>query len=129
MLPMALLVLVLGAACLSSLGLALGTLAKTADQAQPLAQLTFLPISFISGVWFPITDAPSWLVHLAGFFPLSHLVDAFSSCFVPGASVQLSDLRLARDLGRGRHVRRGPAPEGDRRRRPGLSADSQLPLR
>ena len=92
-LPMALLVLVLGAACLSSLGLALGTLAKTADQAQPLAQLTFLPISFISGVWFPITDAPSWLVHLAAFFPLSHLVNAFSACFVPGGTVELSDLR------------------------------------
>lgn len=37
-------------------------------------------------------DAPSWLAHLAGFFPLSHLVDAFSSCFVPGASVDGGDL-------------------------------------
>jgi ABC-2 type transport system permease protein len=91
-LPQALLTLVLGTACLSALGLALGTLAKTAEQAQPLAQLTFLPISFISGVWFPMADAPSWLVHLAGFFPLSHLVDAFSSCFVPGASVDGADL-------------------------------------
>jgi ABC-2 type transport system permease protein len=92
MLPQALLVLVLGAACLGSIGLALGTMAKTADQATPLAQLTMLPISFISGVWFPITDAPSWLVHLAGFFPLKHLVDAFSACFVPGASVDGADL-------------------------------------
>ena len=91
-LAQALLVLVLGAACLGSLGLALGTLAKTSDQAQPLAQLTFLPISFISGVWFPITDAPSWLMHLAAFFPLSHLVDAFSACFVPGGSVEAGDL-------------------------------------
>jgi ABC-2 type transport system permease protein len=92
-LPEALLTLILGAACLGSLGLALGTLAKTAEQAQPLSQLTFLPISFISGVWFPITDAPSWLTHLADFFPLSHLVNAFSACFVPGGSVELSDLR------------------------------------
>jgi ABC-2 type transport system permease protein len=91
-LPEAVLTLILGAACLGSLGLALGTLAKTSDQAQPLAQLTFLPISFISGVWFPITDAPSWLKHLADFFPLSHLVDAFSACFVPGGSVAGKDL-------------------------------------
>jgi ABC-2 type transport system permease protein len=91
-LPQALLVLVLGAACLGSIGLALGTMAKTADQATPLAQLTMLPISFISGVWFPITDAPSWLVHLAGFFPLKHLVDAFSACFVPGGSIDGADL-------------------------------------
>ena len=94
----------------------------------PLAQLTFLPISFISGVWFPITDAPSWLVHLAAFFPLKHLVDAFSACFVPGGSVDgCGDLALARDLGRGRDARGGPPAEGDRRR--ALSADSQLPLR
>ena len=52
-LPQAALTLALGAACLGSLGLALGTVAKTSEQAQPLAQLTFLPISFISGVWFP----------------------------------------------------------------------------
>jgi ABC-2 type transport system permease protein len=91
-LPQAILVMVLGAACLGSLGLALGTLAKTSDQAQPLAQLTFLPISFISGVWFPLGDAPSWLVHLADFFPLKHLVDAFSACFVPGGSVAGKDL-------------------------------------
>jgi ABC-2 type transport system permease protein len=57
-----------------------------------VAQLTFLPISFISGVWFPITDAPSWLTHLADFFPLKHLVDAFSACFVPGGSVDGGDL-------------------------------------
>jgi ABC-2 type transport system permease protein len=92
-LPQAVLTLILGAACLGSLGLALGTVAKTSDQAQPLAQLTFLPISFISGVWFPLTDAPSWLLHLASFFPLSHLVNAFSACFVPGGSVDLADLR------------------------------------
>ena len=91
-LPEALLTLILGAACLGSLGLALGTLAKTAEQAQPLSQLTFLPISFISGVWFPLTDAPSWLIHLADFFPLSHLVNAFSACFVPGGSVAGKDL-------------------------------------
>ena len=91
-LPEAVLTLGLGAACLGSLGLALGTVAKTAEQAQPLAQLTFLPISFISGVWFPITDAPSWLTHLASFFPLSHLVAAFTACFVAGGSVAASDL-------------------------------------
>jgi ABC-2 type transport system permease protein len=92
-LAQAMLVMVLGAACLGSIGLAVGTLAKSAEQAQPLAQLTFLPVSFISGVWFPLTDAPDWLVRLADFFPLSHLVRAFSACFVPGGSVELADLR------------------------------------
>ena len=75
--------LALGAACLASLGLALGTVAKTAEQAQPLAQLTFLPVSFISGIWFPLSGAPDWLVTLAHLFPLYHIVNAFDACFVP----------------------------------------------
>ena len=61
-LPAAIVTLVLGAACLSSVGLAVATLAKTADQATPIAQLTFLPVSFISGIWFPLEGAPDWLI-------------------------------------------------------------------
>jgi len=95
MLPAAVVTLALGAACLASLGLALGTVAKTAEQAQPLAQLTFLPVSFISGIWFPLSGAPDWLVKLAHFFPLYHIVNAFDACFVPqtkGAGFSPDDL-------------------------------------
>ena len=83
MLPAAVVTLALGAACLASLGLALGTVAKTAEQAQPLAQLTFLPVSFISGIWFPLSGAPDWLIKVAHLFPLYHIVNAFDACFVP----------------------------------------------
>ena len=48
----------------------------------PLAQLTFLPISFISGVWFPLDGAPSWVTTTADIFPLKHIVDAFTGCFL-----------------------------------------------
>lgn len=85
-LPAAFLTLVLGAACLSALGVAVASLVKTADQAMPVAQLTFLPISFISGIWFPLDGAPDWLVKVSHFFPLSHIVHAFGSCFAPGSS-------------------------------------------
>jgi ABC-2 type transport system permease protein len=85
-LPAALLTVVLGGACLASLGLALGSLAKNAEQAMPLSQLTFLPLSFISGIWFPLDDAPQWVVTTANIFPLKHIVDAFSGCFLPHAS-------------------------------------------
>lgn len=81
-LPAAVLTLLLGAACLASLGVAVASLVKTADQAMPVAQLTFLPISFISGIWFPLDGAPGWLLDIAHFFPLSHIVDAFGGCFV-----------------------------------------------
>jgi ABC-2 type transport system permease protein len=85
-LPAAIVTLALGAACLASVGLAVATLAKTADQATPIAQLTFLPVSFISGIWFPLDGAPHWLTSLAKVFPLEHIVHAFDRCFSPGAA-------------------------------------------
>src|SRR6201991_5249890 len=83
-LPAAIVTLVLGAACLSSLGVAVASLVKSPDQAMPVAQLTFLPLSFISGIWFPLDNAPDWLLKIAHFFPLYHIVNAFDGCFVPG---------------------------------------------
>ena len=85
-LPAAIVTLLLGAACLASLGIAVASLVKSADQAMPVAQLTFLPISFISGIWFPLDGAPGWLVTVSHIFPLSHIVNAFGSCFVPGST-------------------------------------------
>jgi ABC-2 type transport system permease protein len=84
-LPAAAVSLLLGAACLSALGLAVASLVKTADQATPVAQLTFLPLSFISGVFYPLQGAPEWLVKLADVFPLHHLVVAFDGALQPGA--------------------------------------------
>jgi ABC-2 type transport system permease protein len=85
-LPAAIVTLLLGAACLASLGIAVASLVKSADQAMPVAQLTFLPVSFISGIWFPLDGAPDWLVTVSHIFPLSHIVNAFGSCFVPGTT-------------------------------------------
>jgi ABC-2 type transport system permease protein len=94
-LPAAAVTLVLGAICLTSLGVAVGSLVKNAEQAMPVAQLTFLPIAFISGIWFPLDGAPSWVVDIAHFFPLSHITHAFERCFVPGAGAAWSGGDLA----------------------------------
>jgi ABC-2 type transport system permease protein len=84
-LPAAIVTLLLGAACLCSLGVAVASLVKSAEQAMPVAQLTFLPISFVSGIWFPLDGAPNWVVDVAHFFPLYHIAHAFERCFTPGA--------------------------------------------
>lgn len=83
MLPAALVTLALGAATLAALGLAVASLVRTADQAIPVAQLTFLPLSFISGIFYPLEGAPDWVVRVAHAFPLFHIVNAFDACFVP----------------------------------------------
>jgi ABC-2 type transport system permease protein len=83
-LPAAVVTAALGAACLAALGLAAGSLVRTSELAMPLAQLTFLPISFISGVWFPLDGAPGWVTTTADVFPLKHIVDAFTGGFLAG---------------------------------------------
>ena len=42
-----------------------------------------LPLSFISGIWWPLDGAPDWITAIAHAFPLYHLVQAFDACFVP----------------------------------------------
>jgi ABC-2 type transport system permease protein len=96
-LPAAIITAAVGAGCLAALGLAAGSLVKTSEQAMPLAQLTFLPISFISGIWFPLDGAPSWVTTTADVFPLKHIVDAFTRCFLagtPGAGFAWGDLAV-----------------------------------
>ena len=85
-LPAAIVTLALGAATLAALGLAVASLVRTAEQAAPAAQLTFLPLSFISGIWFPLDGAPDWLLRIAHVFPLFHIVHAFDRCFSPQAT-------------------------------------------
>jgi ABC-2 type transport system permease protein len=82
-LPAAIVTLLFGAGCLAALGVAVASLVKSADQAQPVVQLTFLPLSFISGIWFPLDGAPGWLVSVAEAFPLYHLAQAFGAAFTP----------------------------------------------
>jgi ABC-2 type transport system permease protein len=82
-LPAAIATLLLGAGCLAALGVAVASLVKSADQAQPVVQLTFLPLSFISGIWFPLDGAPQWIVSIAEAFPLYHLAQAFGGAFTP----------------------------------------------
>jgi len=82
-LPAAVVTLALSAASLAALGLAVASLVRNADQAGPVAQLTLLPLSFVSGVFFPLDGAPDWVVGIAHAFPLYYIVDAFGACFVP----------------------------------------------
>jgi ABC-2 type transport system permease protein len=84
-LPAATVTRVMGAACLTALGVAVASLVKSADQAMPVAQFTFLPLSFISGIWYPLDNAPQWVVTIAHFFPLYHIAHAFEYCFTPGS--------------------------------------------
>jgi len=65
-------ILVLGSLPFSSLGLAIGYIAKP-NSAPALVNLIYLPISFCSGLWIPIFMLPHFLQRAAQVLPPYHI--------------------------------------------------------
>jgi ABC-2 type transport system permease protein len=87
----------LGAATFSCLGYALSTLIESADAAQPTTQAITLPLYFISGVFVPNVNLPTWLLDIAKVFPVQHLADGLHRAFDPfahGTGIAWSDLAI-----------------------------------
>jgi ABC-2 type transport system permease protein len=81
--PQILLLMTLGAATFSALGLALAALSPNARSAPALANAFILPLAFISGIFFPLEGAPEWLRTVASLFPLEPFANAVVEIFNP----------------------------------------------
>src|SRR5918994_1490304 len=66
--------LFLGALLLTALGVLLSTRIKTIQAAMPVSQLLIMPMMFLSGSLFPITNLPQWLSVLTRLNPLTYVV-------------------------------------------------------
>jgi ABC-2 type transport system permease protein len=77
-------VIVVGTLAFLSIGLLAGAWAKTQESAQAIVNLVVLPMAFLSGSFFPLDNAPSWLRTLSGVFPLRHLNQAMLDVMVRG---------------------------------------------
>ena len=76
--------LVCGTLAFMSLGLLAGSLAKTQEGAVNLANFFVLPMAFLSGSFFPLDGAPSWLQYTSLALPLRHLNDGMLDVMVRG---------------------------------------------
>ncbi len=94
-LPAVLGTLLLGAAASTAMGLAVAGATPNAQAAPVVANITVLPVLFISGVFFPLDDAPRWLVTMADLLPLKPLTDAVRLQWLPGPEVGLPWRALA----------------------------------
>jgi ABC-2 type transport system permease protein len=95
-LPAVIVTLLLGTAAFTTLGIGITRFIPNADAAPVVVNLTILPLTFISGVWFPTSGMPSWLMHVANFFPIRPLAHALQYAFNPfttGAGFSGSDLK------------------------------------
>ena len=61
---------------ISGLGLLIASLLKSLESFGLLMQLLILPMFFLSGAFFPLTNVPSWMKFLSTINPLSYGVDA-----------------------------------------------------
>ena len=77
---------VVGAVCFCCLGYALSSVVASEDSAQPMVQAIMLPLYFISGVFIPNVNLPTWLRDLARVFPVEHLTDGLHHAYDPAVS-------------------------------------------
>jgi ABC-2 type transport system permease protein len=84
--PAFVLYLLLGTATLCSLGIAVSSFTPTADAASTVAPFSIVILSFVSGVWIPVDQLPSWLEAIGKLFPLYHLALGLQTTLAPEAT-------------------------------------------
>jgi ABC-2 type transport system permease protein len=88
--------LVLGTAAFTTLGIGITRFISNAEAAPVIVNLTVLPLTFISSVWFPPTGLPTAVNDAAKWFPIRPLADGLQYAFNPhtgGAGFNGTDLR------------------------------------
>jgi ABC-2 type transport system permease protein len=68
----------LGVVCFAALGVAFAHVIPNEDAAPAYTNAVFLPLIFISGVFYDAKDLPEALKAVAEIFPLKHLIDGLS---------------------------------------------------
>ncbi len=74
----------LGVVCFASLGVAFSHAIPNEDAAPAYTNALFLPVIFISGVFYSSDDLPEVLKVIAEALPLKHLIDGLSEAIVGG---------------------------------------------
>jgi len=83
-----------GVIAFGSLGVAMSHAIPNYDSAPAYVNFVFLPVIFISGVFYSSDDLPPALSAVAEALPLKHLVDGLSAAIVEGAGIDLGSLAV-----------------------------------
>ena len=82
-----LLVMTLGTGCFMAFGFALSSFAETSEGYAAISNLVFLPLMLLSGVYFTLDAAPTWLQHAVAALPLAPFIRALRAVFNDGAGL------------------------------------------
>jgi ABC-2 type transport system permease protein len=77
----------LGVLCFALLGVALSHAIPNFESAAAYVNAIFLPVIFISGVYYDAKHAPRFLRDVAQVLPLKHLIDGLSGAMVKGTGL------------------------------------------
>ncbi|HVE68968.1 MAG TPA: ABC transporter permease [Solirubrobacteraceae bacterium] len=73
-----------GVVCFAALGVALSHAIPNFDSAGAYINAIFLPVIFISGVFYDVAEAPGFIKDIAEALPLKHVIDGVSGALVTG---------------------------------------------
>ncbi len=82
-LPAVLVTLAIGAGAFCCLGVALTVVIPSEEAAPAIANVTVLPLYFLSGVFIPETEIPDGVLQFASLFPIRHFFEAFYASWSP----------------------------------------------
>jgi ABC-2 type transport system permease protein len=85
----------LGVVCFSALGIAFSHVIPNEEAAPAYTNAVFLPLIFISGVFYSADELPEALKVIAEALPLKHLIDGLSEAIVGGGDAGTAALVLA----------------------------------
>jgi ABC-2 type transport system permease protein len=80
----------LGTATMCALGIGLSAVVDSEDAASSVGPFVAVILSFISGVFVPIDQLPSWLEEIGRVFPLFHLADGLQRALALGSGTGLN---------------------------------------
>ncbi|MBA3782212.1 MAG: ABC transporter permease [Nocardioides sp.] len=93
--PAAIPLLIVGTLCFMAIGLLAGAVAKSTEGAVNMANFIVLPMSFLSGSFFPLEGSPQWLQIVSKCLPLRWLNDGMLDVMVRGEGPAAIGLPLA----------------------------------
>ncbi len=82
--------LLLGVAAFSALGLATTAIVRSAEGSSAIVNAIYLPMVFISGVFFSVGALPGFLEAIAEVLPLTYLLDLIRAVFVENDGLESS---------------------------------------
>jgi len=85
---LAFLVFFLTGLCSIGIGMIVGSLSKSENQAEPLCWLFSMPLAMLSGCWFSIEILPSYLRNIAYAFPYAHTIEAARGVITRGVGLE-----------------------------------------